>query len=94
MQNHCAKGFQVLYRQIDALAELQMVLNYCKSLKFEQDPDYNHIRQLFQTSFDKMKYERDEVYDWYGYLCGSEKSSNHTDNSAQLPIKKIINEEA
>lgn len=37
---------------------------YCRELKFEEKPQYNHLRRIFKDLFNRMGYEFDYVYDW------------------------------
>jgi len=37
---------------------------YCRDLKFEEKPDYNHLRKVLKELFSRMGYEYDYVYDW------------------------------
>ena len=39
-------------------------LNFCRSLKFEDRPDYAYLRQLFRNLFHKLGYTYDYVFDW------------------------------
>ena len=39
-------------------------MTYCRSLKFEEKPDYNHLRRMFKDLFNRMGYEYDYNYDW------------------------------
>ena len=39
-------------------------LNFCRSLKFEDKPDYAYLRQLFRSLFHKLGYTYDYVFDW------------------------------
>lgn len=39
-------------------------LNYCKSLGFEETPDYAHLRQLFRNLFHRQGFTYDYVFDW------------------------------
>ena len=39
-------------------------LNYCKSLKFEDQPDYAMLRQRFRQLFYAQNYTYDYVFDW------------------------------
>mmetsp|Transcript_15210 Transcript_15210/g.25748 ORF Transcript_15210/g.25748 Transcript_15210/m.25748 type:complete len:290 (-) Transcript_15210:395-1264(-) len=40
-------------------------MKYCRSLKFEQKPDYKYLKQLFDDCFFiEHKYEMDNVFDW------------------------------
>ncbi|XP_014260607.1 casein kinase I isoform X2 [Cimex lectularius] len=45
-------------------AEFAMYLGYCRSLRFEERPDYSFLRQLFQTLFQRELFTYDYVFDW------------------------------
>eukprot|EP00826_Nyctotherus_ovalis_P020018 TRINITY_DN1624_c0_g3_i6.p1 TRINITY_DN1624_c0_g3~~TRINITY_DN1624_c0_g3_i6.p1 ORF type:complete len:163 (+),score=50.84 TRINITY_DN1624_c0_g3_i6:835-1323(+) len=44
--------------------EFAVYLNYCKSLGFEQEPDYLYVKKLFKDLFVRMGFELDYMYDW------------------------------
>ena len=44
--------------------EFSMFLNYCKGLRFEEDPDYDYLRKLFRNLAKKKKIEYDWKFDW------------------------------
>ncbi|CAG9318695.1 unnamed protein product [Blepharisma stoltei] len=44
--------------------EFATYITYCKSLKFEDKPDYSYIRRLFKDLFTREGYEYDYVFDW------------------------------
>jgi len=44
--------------------EFSSYMNYTKSLRFEDKPDYNYLRKLFKELFIKMNYDLDYMYDW------------------------------
>ena len=47
------------------LDEFQQYMTYCRSLKFDQKPDYSYLRQLFKNLFyTVLKLENDHNYDW------------------------------
>jgi len=39
-------------------------LNYCKGLDFEEEPDYDYLRQLFRSLFQRQNYSYDYIFDW------------------------------
>ena len=41
-----------------------MYLNYCKGLRFEEDPDYDYLRRLFRNLAKKNEIEYDWIFDW------------------------------
>nr|CAD7573889.1 unnamed protein product [Timema californicum] len=44
--------------------EFPTYLNYCRSLRFEERPDYSYLRQLFRTLFHRQGFTYDYVFDW------------------------------
>ncbi|VDK70271.1 unnamed protein product [Litomosoides sigmodontis] len=45
------------------------VLNYCRALKFDDEPNYLFIRQLFRDLFQSMNYKEDWNFDWVSCYC-------------------------
>ena len=46
------------------LVEFSTYLNYCRSLRFEDKPDYLYLRKMFKEIFYKENYDWDFMYDW------------------------------
>ncbi|GBM01030.1 Casein kinase I isoform alpha [Araneus ventricosus] len=44
--------------------EFTMYLNYCRTLRFEDDPDYAYLKQLFNALFRTLNHQFDFIYDW------------------------------
>jgi serine/threonine protein kinase len=44
--------------------EFATYLNYCRTLRFRQKPDYNFLRQLFRKVFHRKGYSDDSLFDW------------------------------
>lgn len=44
--------------------EFVQYCNYCRSLKFEDKPDYSHLRSLFKELFKREGFEYDYKFDW------------------------------
>ena len=44
--------------------EFKNFLKYCKTLKFEETPDYEWVRDLFKDLYKKNKFPNDNLYDW------------------------------
>ena len=44
--------------------EFATYLNFCRSLRFDDKPDYAYLRQLFRNLFHKLGYTYDYVFDW------------------------------
>lgn len=58
-----------LTTKIDSLCkgfpeEFAIYLNYVRSLKFDDKPDYPYLRKLFRDLFLREGYQYDHVYDW------------------------------
>ncbi len=45
-------------------SEFAMYLNYCRSLRFDEPPDYMYLRQLFRILGRTLNYTCDYVFDW------------------------------
>ena len=45
-------------------SEFASFLNYCRSLRFEDRPDYSHLRKMFKELLVKNGEEYDYAYDW------------------------------
>ncbi|KAM0929386.1 hypothetical protein ACQ4PT_001488 [Festuca glaucescens] len=44
--------------------EFASYLNYCRSLGFEDKPDYMYLKKMFRDLFIQQGYQYDYVYDW------------------------------
>ena len=44
--------------------EFASYLNYCRSLRFEDRPDYSHLRKMFKELLVKEGFEYDYAFDW------------------------------
>ena len=45
-------------------AQMEEYLRYCRSLKFEESPDYNYLRGLFHDVLVEQNLLGDTEYDW------------------------------
>ena len=45
-------------------AEFATYINYCRSLRFEEKPDYSYLRQLVRNLFHRQGFSYDYVFDW------------------------------
>jgi len=63
-----------------APCEFATYLNYCRSLRFEEKPDYSYLRQLFRNLFHRQGFTYDYVFDWnmlkFGGSRGPETESD------------------
>jgi len=67
-------------------SEFIMYLKYCRTLKFDEEPSYVHLRRLFNILFKEEGYTMDYAFDWL-VLKDQKKVS---DNEA---IKLMVNPE-
>ncbi len=44
--------------------ETAIYLNYCRSLRFDDKPDYSYLRKLFRDLFVREGFQYDYVFDW------------------------------
>lgn len=44
--------------------EFRDYLNYCRSLEFEQEPDYDLLKGFFTNLHEASSFERDGKFDW------------------------------
>jgi len=67
--------------------ELVEYINYTRTLQYEQDPDYDYLRQLFHKILKENGYENDFLFDWIK-KCHSPKT-----HSTMVPGVEIANKE-
>ena len=53
-------------------------MNYIKSLRFEDKPDYPYLRKLFRDLFKRENYRYDYVFDWTLYKFQQEKQKEQS----------------
>lgn len=44
--------------------EFATYLSYCRSLRFDDKPDYSYLRQLFRNLFHRQGFTYDYIFDW------------------------------
>ncbi|RKP11494.1 hypothetical protein BJ684DRAFT_12837, partial [Piptocephalis cylindrospora] len=44
--------------------EFAIYLNYSRSLRFDDKPDYSYLRKLFRDLFVREGFQYDYVFDW------------------------------
>lgn len=64
--------------------QIKLFVSYVKDLEYEEDPDYNYLRGLFEDCIKRMKEQFDNVYDWDS--IGTNISNNQSVNI--VPMKK------
>lgn len=79
--------------------EFSQFFQYCKSLKFEEKPDYAYLKRLFKDLFTKSNFKYDFIFEWdlrrkpskltqYGYK-DQNTSTQHTINNKMLSKRGI-----
>jgi len=65
--------------------EFSIYLNYTRSLRFDDKPDYSYLRKLFRDLFVREGYVYDYVFDWTVFKLKKEESKGHSqdDNGAK-----------
>jgi len=56
-------------------AEFSTYINYCRSLRFEEKPDYAYLRQLIRNLFHRQGFSYDYVFDWNAIKENQSKDS-------------------
>ncbi|KAG0235899.1 serine/threonine protein kinase [Actinomortierella wolfii] len=56
--------------------EFAIYLNYVRSLRFDDKPDYSYLRKLFRDLFVREGFQYDYVFDWTIYKYEKETSRN------------------
>jgi casein kinase I family protein HRR25 len=83
--------------------EFAIYLNYSRSLRFDDKPDYDYLRKLFRDVFVREGFADNYEYDWSLKISNSEESAvpikeemavnNHNASSAPAtkPVNKYVN---
>lgn len=68
--------------------EFKNYLNYCRSLRFEDRPDYSYLRRMFQELFKRRCFRYDYLFDWtvikFELLKNKEGGEKQKDSNNQL----------
>ncbi|GMI88818.1 casein kinase I-like 10 [Hibiscus trionum] len=69
-------------------SEFVSYFHYCRSLRFEDKPDYSYLKRLFRDLFIREGYQFDYVYDWtilkYPQLTGSSRQHQPSGRAALI----------
>ncbi|PIO30988.1 hypothetical protein AB205_0090730, partial [Aquarana catesbeiana] len=61
------------------IAEFSTYLNFCRSLRFDDKPDYSYLRQLFRNLFHRQGFSYDYVFDWNMLKFGAARNPEDMD---------------
>ncbi|KAI3787153.1 hypothetical protein L1987_41407 [Smallanthus sonchifolius] len=68
-------------------SEFMSYFHYCRSLKFEDKPDYSYLKRLFRDLFIREGYQFDYVFDWtmlkYPQIGASSRGQIQSGNAVQ-----------
>lgn len=83
MEKKMSTPIEVLCKNFPS--EFVTYLNYCRSLRFEDRPDYAYLRRLLKDLFFREGYQYDFVFDWtilnYQSKEQDDRSSRRTDGN-------------
>jgi hypothetical protein len=78
--------------------EFATYLQYCRTLGFHEEPDYNSLRQLFRKLYIRKGYSDDYLYDWtvlnIKYSSSSKKMSKEYTDDAKQGLKNSNSKES
>uniref|UniRef100_H0XC40 non-specific serine/threonine protein kinase n=1 Tax=Otolemur garnettii TaxID=30611 RepID=H0XC40_OTOGA len=60
-------------------SEFATYLNFCRSLRFDDKPDYSYLRQLFRNLFHRQGFSYDYVFDWNMLKFGASRAADDTE---------------
>ncbi|XP_057798138.1 casein kinase 1-like protein 9 isoform X2 [Salvia miltiorrhiza] len=70
-------------------SEFISYFHYCRSLRFDDKPDYSYLKRLFRDLFIREGYQFDYVFDWtmlkYPQIGSSSRTRNLTGNAVAGP---------
>lgn len=72
---------------LDVPREFLEFLNYAKSLRFEDRPDYSYLKRLFKELFAKEDFQLDYVFDWTNMNLRKSSQSKNTP-LVEEPVKE------
>ncbi|KAK9456061.1 kinase-like domain-containing protein [Dipodascopsis uninucleata] len=61
-------------------AEFSLYLNYTRSLRFDDKPDYTYLRKLFRDLFVRDGFQYDYVFDWTMFKYNQSQNGNNGNN--------------
>ncbi|RKF56899.1 Casein kinase I-like protein hhp1 [Erysiphe neolycopersici] len=64
-------------------AEFTVYLNYARSLRFDDKPDYSYLRKIFRDLFVREGYQYDYVFDWTVYKYQKTQQAANTQQAQE-----------
>ncbi|KAJ6658937.1 hypothetical protein lerEdw1_019574 [Lerista edwardsae] len=75
----CAHMCSDFNTQRVCIPEFSTYLNFCRSLRFDDKPDYSYLRQLFRNLFHRQGFSYDYVFDWNMLKFGAARNPEDMD---------------
>merc|ERR1712048_1056855 len=73
-------------------SEFATYLKYCRSLRFEDRPDYGYLRELLKDLFFREGYQYDFVFDWTILHYQSKELTNSKDTKGGDAPEEVLDE--
>ncbi|KAI3523895.1 hypothetical protein L2E82_04094 [Cichorium intybus] len=74
-------------------SEFIQYFHYCRSLRFEDKPDYSYLKRLFRELFIREGYQFDYIFDWTMLKYPHVGSSSRGRTTAKLPLNPGLSAE-
>ncbi|XP_057423308.1 casein kinase 1-like protein 10 [Lotus japonicus] len=78
-------------------SEFVSYFHYCRSLRFEDKPDYSYLKRLFRDLFIREGYQFDYIFDWtmlkYPQISGSSRGRHGSGKAAMNPATPLQRQE-
>jgi len=96
MEKKMSTSCEVLCKHFPA--DFVTYMNYCRSLRFEDRPDYAYLRRLFKDLFFRESFQYDFVFDWtmrnYQQVMVSSRGGAKPPRVMEAPIEEGAPEKA
>ncbi|XP_011091295.1 casein kinase 1-like protein 11 isoform X2 [Sesamum indicum] len=70
-------------------SEFISYFHYCRSLRFDDKPDYSYLKRLFRDLFIREGYQFDYVFDWTVLKYPQIGSSSRTRAAGKIPLNPV-----
>ncbi|XP_052765761.1 casein kinase I-like isoform X3 [Mya arenaria] len=70
-------------------SEFATYLNFCRSLRFDDKPDYSYLRQLFRNLFHRQGFTYDYVFDWNMLKFGGRNNDDSERGKVSLSARPV-----
>ncbi|CAI9280566.1 unnamed protein product [Lactuca saligna] len=95
--NQCTQKITQFSAQVEQcfanLTEFILYFHYCRSLRFEDKPDYSYLKRLFRELFTREIYQFDYIFDWTMLKYPHVGSSSRGRTTTKLPLNPGISAE-